>query len=109
LIFQPPFPDSSEGLAIIQIGFLYFLVVLLIMAIVLMIYAWKIARDYVLVLIDWLFSIIFGFGMMENLGLLTESGVLFVLLLPVFFMVWQTTIMAIASTEFYNKRKRERE
>ncbi len=104
MIFQaPPFDEEMIAEAIISIGVLYFLITLVFFTFLLMHYAYKIAKDFSLVIIAWVFSIDLAFG------LLVSPEFPFIPFLPIIYIIWQTTMLILASLDFFNKKMNKRD
>ena len=100
MLFQPvdPFPDPSHaGQEIEFVGVMFACILMLILMMVLMIYAYKKMRRFLPVLIIFLFSIIMGINTMSVLGFPHTPW------FQLFFILFQTIIFYYSVLELQEK------
>ena len=99
MLFQPidPFPDPTHaGQEIEFIGVMFAFILMLILMMVLMIYAYKKMRKFLPVLIIFLFSLIMGMSSMSVIGFPHTPW------FQLFFMLFQTVIFYYSVLELQN-------
>lgn len=104
LLYQPPFPPTEiEAVAILNIGFMFADLFIIIFFIIFMIYLFNKLdsyKDSLPILIVYLFSLLMG---IESLGHIHTH---FSPTIEIFFILFQTIIFLLASFKVYSDYKR---
>ena len=101
----PPFePTEIEAVAITNIGLMFSHYLTLIIMVILIIYCYKNIKDYLPIIVVYMFSILFGMEGLSHTHLQTGYSPL----LEVFFMVFQSSIFIIASIDYYTTYKKRK-
>lgn len=102
MIFQPPvdpFPDPVHaGQEIENIGLMFGSILLILVLIILMLYFFRHYKDYLPILVIYLFSLVIGMNSFIY-------GIPFTPYIQIFFILLQTSLILTTSLNYYNSKK----
>jgi len=97
-IQQPPFPPDTEIEVFFEIGQLTFHFITIISLIILMLYCYRAIKDILPIIV------IYGFSLIIGMNSIAHGHEPFTPIFEIFFLVFQSTLMIIASVDYYHKK-----